>query len=289
MYDAVDPSTQALDIQRSSDEIALDIPTTQASGLKSQSGLAVQLFSSPISDFLFVSDKPSISKVTANPDIQNAIRYGLDYAGLVSLAGPGSARAAGIVPPGFLGALPAADAITTDTAKAEQYVKESGIKNPSITLDYVTGTSATVPVLASRIQSSLAQIGITVTLNPQASIIGIQDYRGADDQMGLFNWAPDYPDPNDYLAFVPGGTVGLRAGWPASAAPSLASQAAAAGAMSSSSARGAAFVSLQQKLNLDSPIYPLVFPGESIVSGSSLTGVQFSSVWYLDFAAIGSK
>jgi peptide/nickel transport system substrate-binding protein len=289
VYDGVDPSTQALDIQRSSDEIALDIPTTQASGLKSQSGLAVQLFSSPISDFLFVSDKPSVSKVTANPDIQNAIRYGLDYTGIVSLAGPGSARAAGIVPPGFLGALPQSDAITTDTAKAKQYVKESGIKNPTITLDYVTGSSAILPVLASRIQSSLGQIGITVTLNPQASIIGIQDYRDGDDQMGLFDWAPDYPDPNDYLAFVPGGTVGLRAGWPATAAPSLASLAAATGAMNSSSARGAAFVSLQQKLNLDAPIYPLVFPGESVVSSSSLTGVQFSSVWYLDFAAIGSK
>lgn len=88
---------------------------------------------------------------------------------------------------------------------------------------------------------------------------------------------------------MPGGTVGLRAGWPATAAPSLASLAATTGAMGSNSARGAAFVSLQQKLNLDAPIYPLVFPGESIVSTSSLTGVQFSSVWYLDFAAIGSK
>jgi peptide/nickel transport system substrate-binding protein len=286
VYSAVDPATQALDIQRGSDDVALDIPTTQANGMKSQSSLAVQLFSSPISDFLFVSDKPSVSKVTANPDIQNAIRYGLDYAGLVSLAGPGSVRAAGIVPPGFLGALTASQAVATNTAKAKQYVAASGIKNPSITLSYVTGTSALVPVLASRIQSSLGQIGITVTLNPQSSIVGVQDYRGGQDQMGLFNWAPDYPDPNDYLAFAPGGTVGLRAGWPATAAPSLATEAATTGAMGSNSARGAGFVALQQALNTQSPIYPLVFPGESIVSSSNLTGVQFSSVWYVDFAAI---
>ena len=267
VYDAVNPATQALDIQRSSDEIALDIPTTQASGLKSQSGLAVQLFSSPISDFLFVSDKPSISKVTANPDIQNAIRYGLDYAGLVSLAGPGSARAAGIVPPGFLGALPESDAITTDTAKAEQYVKESGIKNPSITLDYVTGTSAIVPVLASRIQSSLGQIGHHGHPEPA----GVYHRTCRTTAAGTTRWAcstghPTTPTRTTTSPSLPGGTVGLRAGWPATAAPSLASQAAATGAMSSNSARGAAFVSLQQKLNLESPIYPLVFPGESIVS-----------------------
>lgn len=289
VYSAVDPSTQALDIQRGSDQVALDIPTTQANGMKSQADLAVQLFSSPISDFLFVSAKPSVSKVTANPDIQNAIRYGLDYAGLVSLAGPGSVRAAGIVPPGFLGALSPSDAIATDTAKARQDVAASGIKNPTITLSYVTGTSALVPVLASRIQSSLGQIGITVTLNPQSSIVGVQDYRGGQDQMGLFNWAPDYPDPNDYLAFAPGGTVGLRAGWPATAAPSLATEAATTGAMDSNTARGAGFVALQRALNSQSPIYPLVFPGESIVSTSNLSGVQFSSVWYLDFAAIASK
>jgi peptide/nickel transport system substrate-binding protein len=289
VYSAVNPSTQALNIQRGTDEVALDIPTTQASGMKSQSGLSVQLFSSPISDFLFVSDKPAVSKVTANPDIQNAIRYGLDYSGLVSLAGPGSVRAAGIVPPGFLGALPESDAVASDVAKAKQYVQASGIKNPAIQLDYVSGTSAIVPVLASRIQSSLAQIGIAVTLNPQSSIVGVQNYRGGQDQMGLFTWAPDYPDPNDYLAFVPGGTVGLRAGWPASADPSLASLAATTGAMSSSSARGGDWVTLQRGLNAQAPIYPLVFPGESIVSTSNLSGVQFSSVWYLDFAAIASK
>ena len=119
------------------------------------------------------------------------------------------------MPPGFLGALSPSDAIATDTAKAKQYAAHSGIKNPTITLSYVTGTSALTPVLASRVQSSLGQIGITVTLNPQSSIVGVQNYRGGQDQMGLFGWAPDYPDPNDYLAFVPGGTVGLRAGWPA--------------------------------------------------------------------------
>jgi peptide/nickel transport system substrate-binding protein len=289
VYTAVAPSTQALDIQRGTDEVALDIPTTQAAGMKSQNGLSVQLFSSPISNFLFLSNKTSLSKTASNPDIQNAVRYGLDYSGLVSLAGPGSVRAAGIVPPGFLGALPESDAIQTNVAKARQYVKASGIANPKLTLTYMSGSSAIVQTLASRIQSSLGAIGLTVTLDPQSEIVGVQNYRDGADQMGLFNWAPDYPDPNDYLAFVPGGTVGLRAGWPASADPGLASEAATTGATGDSTQRGAEFVTLQQKLNLNSPIYPLVFPGESIVSTSNLTGVQFSSVWYLDFMQIRNK
>ena len=59
--------------------------------------------------------------------------------------------------------------------------------------------------------------------------------------------------------------------------------------MGSNSARGSGFVALQRALNAQSPIYPLVFPGESIVSTSNLTKIQYSSVWYLDFAAIASK
>ncbi|MCW2864463.1 MAG: extracellular solute-binding protein [Actinoallomurus sp.] len=289
VYSAVDPDTQALNIRRGTNAVALDIPTTQASGMKSLHGLSVQLFSSPISLFLFMNSNPAISSTAANPDIQNAVRYGLDYTGLISLAGPGSARAAGIVPPGFLGALPQSDAIKTDLAKAKQYVQHSGIQNPTLQLHYQTGTSAIVQTLASRIQSGLAQVGITVTLTPQSAIVGLQDYRAGKDAMGLFNWAPDYPDPNDYLAFIPGGTVGLRAGWPASANPGLAAQAAAAASTTVDRDRGAKYVALQHELNLASPIYPLVFPGESIVSTSNLSGVQFSSVWYLDFSQIKNK
>jgi len=65
--------------------------------------------------------------------------------------------------------------------------------------------------------------------------------------------------------------------------------AATAGDFPSSVTVAPGVVALQRALNSQSPIYPLVFPGESIVSTSNLSGVQFSSVWYLDFAAIASK
>ena len=58
-------------------------------------------------------------------------------------------------------------------------------------------------------------------------------------------------------------------------------------ALTARGARASSRCSVQ--LNAQSPIYPLVFPGESIVSTSNLSGIQFSSVWYLDFAAIASK
>ena len=56
--------------------------------------------------FLFANHNTAVSTTTANTHIENAIRYGLDYNGLVALAGSGAVQAAGIVPSMFLGALP---------------------------------------------------------------------------------------------------------------------------------------------------------------------------------------
>ena len=70
-------------------------------------------------------------------------------------------------------------------------------------------------MIAQKIQSDLAAVGITAKLagSPVATSLGT--YRAGTEQLGLWYWGPDYPDPNDYLAFLPGATVGLRAGWAA--------------------------------------------------------------------------
>jgi peptide/nickel transport system substrate-binding protein len=286
VYRAVDPATQALDIQRGSNEVALDIPTQQASTMKSNKKLQVQLFSNPVFDFLYVSSNTATSSVTANKDIQNAIRYGLDYNGIVKVSGPGATRSPGVVPTGFLGALKATQGIKRNVALAKKDVKASGISSPTFDLAYSTGGSTLTAVIAAKVQSSLAQVGITVNLTPQAAIIATQNYRGAKNQAGVFGWAPDYPDPNDYLAFLPGQLVGLRAGWPATAAPSIVKLGDKAGSTAKNKTRGELFRQLQTQLNLKSPIYPLVHPGESIVASSTLKNVAYSSVWYLDFAQI---
>ena len=47
--------------------------------------------------------------------------------------------------------------------------------------------------------------------------------RKGDGKMpfGLSLWGPDYPDPADYLVFLPGELVGTRVGWPAGSDPQL--------------------------------------------------------------------
>ncbi len=107
--------------------------------------------------------------------------------------------------------------------------------------------------------------------------------------MGLFGWAPDYPDPNNYLAFMPGQLVGKRAGWLVEAAPTIADLGAKAGSTADLPTRGKLFRDVQTQLNEQSPIYPLLNAGQAVVTTKNLTNVAYSPVWYIDFAAIGSN
>ena len=81
--------------------------------------------------------------------------------------------------------------------------------------------------LAAAVQAQLAEVGITVELAPAPVQTALEGYRAGTEEMGLWSWGPDYPDPSDYLVFTPGQLVGLRAGWPAGADPQLESEATA--------------------------------------------------------------
>src|SRR5205807_8929029 len=78
--------TQLIVIQKGSDEVAIDLYSGQDASLN---GSSVQVKASPGPNvfFLFANDNPKISPITPNKHFQNAIRYSLDYASYVQLAG----------------------------------------------------------------------------------------------------------------------------------------------------------------------------------------------------------
>jgi peptide/nickel transport system substrate-binding protein len=88
---------------------------------------------------------------------------------------------------------------------------------------------------------------------------------------------------------LPGQLVGKRAGWLAGADPSLEQLGAQAGAHADSKARGEMFQEIQRRLNQVSPIFPLIHPGQVVVASSNLTNASYNPIWYIDFAAIGTR
>ena len=71
-------------------------------------------------------------------------------------------------------------------------------------------------------------------------------------------------------------------------APDIDTLGAKAGSTADNTARGQLFVQLQMLLNQESPMLPLIQPGQSVVATNNLTNVTYSPVWYLDLASIGT-
>jgi peptide/nickel transport system substrate-binding protein len=286
----VNSAAQLLDVQRGTNEISLDLSPDQANGLNKKS---VQIHGVPSANvwFLFANSNSKVSDVSSNPHIQNAIRYALDYSGYVRLAGSGAVHALGVVPSMFLGALPKSAAVKQNLTKAKAEVAASGLKSPKVSLEFpsdITSNGLSFGVMAQKVKSDLEAVGISVDLAGSPVATSLNTYRGGTEQLGLWYWGPDYPDPNDYLVFLPGETVGLRAGWAAGTYPALEALGKKAGSTASPATRGAQFQQIQKMLNAKGPFYPLVQPGQVVAASKNLTKTTFNVVYWIDVAAVGA-
>lgn len=282
--------TQLIDVQKGTNEIALDLSPDQASSLNSGS-LNVRQTASPNVFFLFANLSPQVSPITPNPHFQAAIRYGLDYQSILQLAGTGAVQAPGVIPNSFLGALSASAAVKRDVAKAKSELQASGAANPSVDLEYpsdITLNGLSFDTLAQKIKANLADVGITVNLKGAPVATSLANYRAGKEQLGLWYWGPDYPDPNDYLVFLPGGLVGKRAGWVAGANPSLEQMGAAAGSTADNPKREQLYHDIQNAMNQSGPFFPLIQPGQIVAGSKNLTNLEYNASWLIDVAAIGT-
>ncbi len=281
--------TQLIDIQKGTDEVSIDLSSDQAASL---SGGSLQVKASPGPNvfFLFSNDNPKISKITPNKHFQNAIRFSLDYASYVQLAGAGAIQTPGVVPSMFLGALTPADNAQFDLTKAKAELAASGISNPTVNLGFpsdFTLNGISFATLAQKVQANLQAAGIKVNLTGSPISVALADYRAGTEQLGLWLWGPDYPDPNDYLVFLPGQLVGLRAGWAAGADPSLEALGVQASSSTDNTARGQLFQQIQRQMNTDGPFFPLIQPGQVVVATKGVTGADYNPTWTIDPAGVG--
>lgn len=288
----VEAPTQLIDVQRGTDEIALDLSPDQASGLKGSDKLQVKQTASPNVFFLFANLNPQVSSITPNQHFQTAVRYGLDYSGIIQLAGSGAVQAPGVIPTSFLGALPASAATQRDLSKAKSELQASGISNPTVDLEYpsdITLNGLSFQTLAERIKANLADVGITLNLKGGPVATSLANYRAGKEQMGLWYWGPDFPDPNDYLVFLPGGLVGKRAGWQAGSDPTIEQMGQQAGSTADDSKRTTLYQSIQTRMNQSGPFFPLLQPGQIVVGSKNLTNIEYNPSWLLDVTAVGGS
>jgi len=284
--------TQLINIQRGTHEVAIDLSADQAQTIKGNKRLNVRTSPSTWIFFMLANDNPQISTVTSNRHFQAAVRYGLDYASLARLAGPGSIQAPGVIPNMFLGSLPKSAAIKRNLTKAKAELAASGAAGKTVTLEYpsdLTINGVPFPSLAQRVQANLQQVGFKIDLAGSTVGTWLQKYRDGKMAFGLSLWGPDYPDPADYLVFTPGDLVGLRAGWPKGGDPTTERLAARARVTTKAKARQTVFRAIQRRLNAVGPFFPLIQPTQVFVATKDLRNALFNAQYQVDVTRVSPK
>ncbi|MEO7350194.1 MAG: ABC transporter substrate-binding protein [Terrimesophilobacter sp.] len=280
---------QLTDIQSGTIDIALDLGNDQLPAIASDPNLAIESSVSPTLFFLFSNANPEISKVTSTQAFRDAVKYGIDYNGILELAGQGAQQTPGVVPSIFLGALDPSDATVRDIDKAKAAVASLGTI-PAISLEYPSDFSVAginFGTVAERVQANLKEVGLEITLAPSPIATSLATYRAGTEQMGLWLWNPDYPDPADYLVFAPGNIVGLRAGWSADANSDLVALANKAAVTTDNAERKDIYREYQLAMNEAGVFVPLFQPSASVVASKSIKGAVFSAVFGIDLTFIG--
>jgi peptide/nickel transport system substrate-binding protein len=239
-----------------------------------------------------MNQNPQVGGPFANPKVVQAVRAAIDYQGMLALAGKGALRQAGIIPNNFPGALPAREAAKTDRERAKALLREANAGEVAGTLTFASDLvfyGVHSNLIAQKVQEDLATVGIKITLNGLPYSVAIQQYRDGKNQLGIWQWAADYPDVSDYLVFVPGRTVAKRTGWMPDAGPE-AQQIAQLAKTTETEVDTAKRVALYQRLNRmiaqQGPWAPLFQPVVPYAFRSNVRGVTFASAWMVDYYTV---
>jgi peptide/nickel transport system substrate-binding protein len=284
-----EPAAQKLQLERGDLDIGVGLDQDQIRALKNAPGVVARTSLSGVPAYLAMNNTPTIGGPFSNGKVQQAIRHALDYDGILAIAGPGAVRLAGIIPTIFRGSLDPREAIKTDREKAKQLLREANLGQVTGAINFATdrplwGVSRSL--IAQKVQSDLAAVGITVRLNGLPHNIATQLSRDGKTQFGLSAWPPDYPDSQDYLVFAPGRTIGRRTGWLADSSPEareLSDLAQEVETEVDPSKRVALYQRFGRRVAQSGPYVPLFEPAFPYAFRSTIRGVTYNSVWGLDF------
>lgn len=288
-----DANTQMMSLTQGDIQIAMGLNQDTVGELEGTDGVEVDPYSTMTMAFVYMNMDKNIGGPVADPKVQEAIRLALDYKGIQDIVGDGAVTPQSYIQIGMLGALDAKDPSSRDIDKAKELMAEAGYPD-GFEIDFPCCTLAVegIPLtdLAQKVASDLSDIGITANLVTEDWNGGYaDDYRNGTLNMSLMYWSPDYMDPNAQLEFLPGGVVGLRAGWTEEMDPDLAAMKDQIVSEMDQNKRVELLQEMQEKTADYGPIIPIVQYPKYIGTSSSLTGTDFIDLYRIDIRAIANK
>ncbi len=218
--------------------------------------------------------KESVSKLAANPNLWEAMRYGMDYDKLVRLAGEGATQMCGLVPRGSLGALGENDCVKRDVPRARaalaRAMSETGVTNATLTVEFPSDfglEGLSFGTMAEAVQQDFKEIGLTLKLRGAPLTTWLPRWIDATPELVQAGQSSIFPHENAISGFLPTGYRGQYVGYKATDAPDLTELGVRAMQTIDDDERATLFEELQRKFNEEVPIFPQ-FQAPTIIAAS---------------------
>jgi peptide/nickel transport system substrate-binding protein len=290
------PDSSALQqiLEKGDAEIAWGLLTEQLNALKQNPD--IETASTPMLGFMAVgfTCDPARNKAIADPKVQLALKYAVDYDGIRSLR-DGAITPPSIIPVGLNGALePGKEGYTHDADKARALLAEAGYGTGFKTMMSASSTEIIGGVqdslLAEKLQSDFGEVGVEVELDVQDEAIFRPKYRAGEIETVIGAYYVGTPTPYDLIdAWGPTGAVCVnRFKWDAPNHPATALFAEAR-KTADAEKQAALLQQAQRELLKDCPFQVLIQPVFSYPYRNDLTGVVANPTWNFDVATITRK
>jgi peptide/nickel transport system substrate-binding protein len=187
-----EPSAQRLLVEKADVDIARNLQPDQIKGLAGNNDVVIGKY--PKAGLTYVATNDA-HEILSKPQVRLAMRYLIDYEGMVNsfLAGEYKVHQA-VWPSGLWGSYDETP-FSLDIEKAKALLAEAGYPNGfKIKID--TLTEAPFSEIAQSIQQSLAKAGIESDITLSEGKTLWPKYRARKHEIIVARWSPDYIDPH---------------------------------------------------------------------------------------------
>ena len=286
-------NTQMMTLSSGDLDVAMNMTDDTMAELKDASNVTCINAATKTVGFVMMNMNEEYGGPVSDPKVQQAIRKALDYSGIQTICGEGTVTPYDIIQDGFMGSKGERPADYTNLDEAKQLLADAGYADGfdiDLTVCDLDMEGVLLSDLAQKVKDDLSQIGINVNVVPEPWAAGYgDDYRDGKLGFTVMYWGTDYTDPNVQLEFLPGATVGLRAGWTADMNPELASKYDEAMAATDSDARKQVLEEIQDAMYEDGPFIMIAQAPAHVGYNTRLDGVDFSDPYVLDLTQINVK
>lgn len=288
-----DANTQMMTLSTGDIDVAMNMTDDTMSELADAENVGIINGATKTVGFVMMNMNETYGGPVSDPLVQKAIRKALDYSGIQTICGSGTITPYDIIQVGFMGSKGERPVDYTNLEEAKSLLAEAGYADGfdvDMTVSDLDMEGILLTDLAQKIKDDLSQVGINVNIVAQPWAAGYGDaYRDGTLGFTVMYWGIDYNDPNVQLEFLPGGVVGLRAGWAADMDPELAALYDETISATDNDDRTAVLEKIQDAMYEDGPFIMVAQAPSHIGYNTRLEGVAISDPYALDLTLINVK